>query len=94
MFTSTVDPKQTVQLFKDYTLREQEIFQSARTKLAAQAHGKPSGQSAYVKQKLPKRLRGLTVELVRRLQVLHCRCSYVELLEHYCGKIVSLVHHS
>jgi telomerase reverse transcriptase len=34
--------------------------------------------------KIPKRLRGYTEELVKRLQVLHGRCSYIELLKHHC----------
>lgn len=34
--------------------------------------------------KVPKRLRGTAKYLVQRLQVRHDRCSYVELLRHYC----------
>ncbi|KAI2147442.1 Telomerase reverse transcriptase [Ophidiomyces ophidiicola] len=66
VFTSAVDPKTTVQPFKDYTLREDEI--------AAQQNP----------NKLPKRLRGLPLRLVQKLQKRHQRCSYVELLKYYC----------
>ncbi|RDW68574.1 hypothetical protein BP5796_09231 [Coleophoma crateriformis] len=68
VFTSQVDSRETVQPFKDYTLREEEI--------------KSKYIIGYIK--LPKRLRGETVKLVQKLQVLHSRCPYQRLLEHYC----------
>ena len=34
--------------------------------------------------KLPRRLRGEVVALVKKLQVRHARCSYKELLDYYC----------
>ncbi|KAK0126716.1 hypothetical protein ONS95_008298 [Cadophora gregata] len=68
VFTSDVDPKQTVQPFKDYTLREDEI--------KAKFHAK--------EPKIPKRLRGKGADLVRKLQIRHNRCAYKLLLEHYC----------
>ncbi|KAJ5358817.1 uncharacterized protein N7496_011230 [Penicillium cataractarum] len=34
--------------------------------------------------KLPKRLRGQTFELVRKFRVRHSKCSYRQLLDHYC----------
>ena len=90
VFTSTVNPRESIQPFKDYTLREQEIFQSARKKLVEQPHGRVTDQSTLKRPRLPKRLRGLPVDLVRKLQVQHLRCSYVQLLKHYCGAKVSL----
>ncbi|APA07224.1 hypothetical protein sscle_02g019940 [Sclerotinia sclerotiorum 1980 UF-70] len=69
VFTSEVDNRETVQPFKDYTLREEEI------------------DSKYPEAKgikIPKRLRGKAKDLVRKLQVLHSRCSYNYLLEYYC----------
>ena len=69
VFTDDVDPRQTVQPFKDYTIREDEI--STR-------------YPASVCPKIPKRLRGKAVQLVRKLQIQHSRCPYKELLEHYC----------
>ncbi|KAE8444198.1 hypothetical protein EG329_000795 [Mollisiaceae sp. DMI_Dod_QoI] len=69
VFTDEVDPWQTMQPFKDYTLRDDEIVD------------KFPGQPM---PKIPKRLRGRTVELVRRLQVNHKRCPYKILLDHYC----------
>ncbi|XMA14564.1 hypothetical protein WAI453_007355 [Rhynchosporium graminicola] len=68
VFTSSTDPRQTVQPFKDYTLREDEI----KAKYDAKD------------PKIPKRLRGKATELVRKLQALHGRCPYKLLLEHYC----------
>lgn len=86
-FTSTPDSRETVQPFKDYTLREQEIAQKYRQESLKSGLG--SNPSASANQRLPKRLRGV-VNLVRRLQILHFRCSYKELLEHYCPLKVGL----
>ncbi|KAL8903673.1 MAG: hypothetical protein Q9207_003775 [Kuettlingeria erythrocarpa] len=74
-FTSTVDAKQTTQPFQDYTLREPEITKKA---------GHTTQDASHTKPHLPKRLRGVVVELVRKLQKLHGRCAYYELLKHYC----------
>jgi telomerase reverse transcriptase len=68
-FTSEVNPFETVQPFKDYTMREDEIsniYGSADT------------------PKIPRRLRGRAVDLVRKLRIRHSRCAYAELLNHYC----------
>ena len=69
VFTSEVDSKETVQPFKDYTLREDEI------------HAKFSIENGV---KIPKRLRGKAAELVKKLQVQHNRCPYKALLDHHC----------
>jgi telomerase reverse transcriptase len=74
VFTSTVDRQQTAQRFQDYTLREEEIA----AKFPAPETGKKPAKH------VPKRLRGKTMDLVQRLQVLHTRCSYAEMLHHYC----------
>jgi telomerase reverse transcriptase len=75
VFTSHVDPTQTAQKFQDYTLREEEILNKFRKK---------EGCTSLLDVRAPKRLRGTPEHLVRRLQTLHVRCSYVELLQHYC----------
>ena len=85
VFTCTVDPKETVQPFKDYTLREQEIAQLRRQQLQRRGTG---SSGITVKDRLPKRLRGEALELVRKLQRLHSRCSYHDLLKHYCPSTV------
>lgn len=74
-FTSTVDGKQTTQPFQDYTLREQEINKRGSHTPQDASHAKPH---------FPKRLRGAAFDLVRKLQKLHARCAYYELLKHYC----------
>ncbi|KAL9124591.1 MAG: hypothetical protein Q9217_006090 [Psora testacea] len=79
-FTSKVEHKETVQPFKDYTLREQEIAQQER-KLELRP---PLVQKS--KQHIPKRLREEPVELVRKLQQRNSRLSYRELLEHHCSR--------
>ena len=80
VFTSVVDSRETVQPFKDYTLREEEI---ARSKIAQRSRIQP------VRPKIPKRLRGGPLQLVQRLQKRSQTCSYTELLRHYCPISVS-----
>lgn len=82
-FTSKVDFKETSQRLKDYTLREQEIIDK---------FGVLGDDSRPHKAHIPKRLRGKAKDLVQRLQVLHMRCSYSKLLEHYCPVRVSNKH--
>lgn len=69
VFTNDVDHRETVQPFKDYTLREDEINK---------IYPSPSAI------KIPKRLRGKATSLVRKLQILHNQCPYKKLLEYYC----------
>lgn len=76
VFTSAVDRKQTAQRFQDYTLREGEIA----------SHMQGSRKETDL-PKIPRRLRGTAKHLVRRLQVRHGRCSYHELLRHYCPSV-------
>ncbi|KAK1527644.1 telomerase reverse transcriptase [Colletotrichum costaricense] len=71
-FTSKVDHSKTSQKFADYTLREDEISSTFK------------GRDI----KLSKRLRGDTKRLVQRLQLLHGRCAYAEILRHYCPSAV------
>jgi hypothetical protein len=80
VFTSFVDPRETVQPLKDYTLREEEI---------ASKYGVTSKQDTGANLRVPRRLRGKALELVRKLRVSHSRCSYNKLLNHYCPSPVS-----
>lgn len=82
VFTSPVDLRETVQPFKDYTLREQEIARHQR-----QIERKSAGPARSLKVHLPKRLRGPAVALVKKFQKLHSRCCYTELLRHYCPPV-------
>jgi telomerase reverse transcriptase len=83
VFTSSVDTRETVQPFKDYTLREDEIKKLGQSNTA--------GKSSAI-AKCPKRLRGEPTELIHRLQLQHARCSYERLLEHYCSTKALLNH--
>ena len=74
VFTSSVDYKETVQPFKDYTLREQEIHHRV----------KQDSDTNRTLRKVPKRLRGLPSKLISRIHKRHARCSYTSLLRHYC----------
>lgn len=75
VFTSEVDSSKTSQKFQDYTVRDDEISQ-----LCCSSSKTPDSALP----KVPKRLRGRAKNLVRRMQILHNRCSYFELLRHYC----------
>ena len=90
VFTCTVDSNESIQPFKDYTLREEEITQ---LKCRKGQKGGDGASSIAVKQRVPKRLRGEALDLVRKLQRLHSRCSYHNLLNYYCpskvGRITS-----
>ncbi|KAI9171577.1 Telomerase reverse transcriptase [Paramyrothecium foliicola] len=73
VFTSKVDALKTAQKFQDYTTREDELKPVFQGEIASKTS-----------PKTPKRLRGVVMQLVERLRVLHSRCSYTQLLNHYC----------
>lgn len=73
--------------FKDYTLREKEIQQLMCRETAKNAL--PDAEVAKRNIHVPKRLRGAAVALVDKLRNLHHKCSYMELLRHYCPVEVS-----
>lgn len=82
VFTSKVDRRETAMPFKDYTLREKEIHQSMCRALKNKATD--TEEVRRWRSRVPKRLRGATMALIDRLRTLHYRCSYTELLRHYC----------
>ncbi|KAF2842800.1 hypothetical protein M501DRAFT_28796 [Patellaria atrata CBS 101060] len=86
VFTSTVDFKESAHIFKDYTLREQEIAVLQQRRDIKRAEKE---KTDMCQQKIPKRLRGMTVELVTKLRKLHQRCSYAAILQYYCPISVS-----
>lgn len=83
VFTSQVDFSKTSQKFQDYTLREEEIAPAFQPK---------PGQTGIQMPKMPKRLRGDLEQLIERLQTHHGRCSYIELLRHYCPCVFDRPH--
>lgn len=85
VFTSVVDRSATAQRFQDYTLREDEIS----VKFGKRSRPAGSSTTSTSTTQIPKRLRGTAAHLVEKLRILHNRCSYYELLQHYCP--VSLV---
>jgi telomerase reverse transcriptase len=82
VFTSKIDPRETAMPLKDYTLREKEIHQSMCRDLGDKASN--ADEKAKWKLRVPKRLRGDVVVLVNKLRILNQRCSYTEMLRHYC----------
>jgi hypothetical protein len=87
VFTSKVDKRETAMAFKDYTLREKEILHGFDRAFAKKSLSEE--QMARRRLWIPKRLRGEPVALVEKLRKLHSRCSYMELLRHYCPIEVS-----
>lgn len=79
VFTSKVNTAQTAQKFQDYTLREEEI--------TAKLRGDKNSSEPRL-PKIPKRLRGEARRLTERMQVLHARCSYIELLRHHSPTVL------
>jgi telomerase reverse transcriptase len=73
VFTSDLDSKSGTQGFKDYTLREIEINGHLR---------RAAGDSAKA-ESLPKRLRGGTHDLIRKMQRNNNICPYAQLLRYY-----------
>lgn len=67
---------------KDYTLREKEIHQSMCQYLGDKVHN--ADEVAKWKQRIPKRLRGNLISMIKKLRILNQRCSYTEMLRHYC----------
>lgn len=76
VFTSILDTRETVQPFKDYTVREEEI--------EARLRKDP-------KIRVPKRLRSEALRLVQKLRTLHQRCPYDALLRYHCERQVSFL---
>lgn len=72
VFTSKVNATQRLE---DYQSREEAMVTLI-----------PEGEysNGVAPPKLPRRLRGAARHLVRRLQILHNRCSYADILRHYC----------
>lgn len=73
--------------FNAHASREKEIFERRGRRKQKHVHSMHNPGSAS--EKLPKRLRGQAMDLVRALRVRHVRCSYSELLKYYCPPEVS-----
>lgn len=89
VFTSKVDKRETAMPFKDYTLREKEIHQKMCRDLGDETSN--ADKVTKWKQRVPKRLRGDLVLLIAKMRTLNQRCSYTELLRHYCPVEVRLI---
>lgn len=85
VFSSSTDYRETSFQFKDYTMREQEISRKTSSLCTFKAI---SREDAYWRL-MPRRLRGPVAEMVNKLRRLHQRCSYAQLLWHYCQVEVS-----
>jgi hypothetical protein len=88
VFTSKVDVRETAMAFKDYTLREKELH-LAMCRDLPEGVRTPERLSRW-ESRIPKRLRGETMALVGKMRKLNKKCSYIELLRHYCPIEVSV----
>ncbi|KAJ5312719.1 hypothetical protein N7508_003549 [Penicillium antarcticum] len=82
----TVDPNgpNSTDDLKSFMFRENEISSSEDQK-PRRAHNECDASDGGVgNTKVPKRLRGSAIELVRKLRTRNSRCSYLELLRYYC----------
>lgn len=94
VFTSHAG-RETTLPFTDYSAREDEIarlenqkqIRNPRLKLNSTC---AEGHRAEFPPKVPKRLRGEAVALVRQMRNRHKRCSYLHLLNYYCPEEVCL----
>jgi hypothetical protein len=82
VFTSVVDKRETTMAFKDYTLREKEIHQAMCREIPE--YKRTEELVSRWRQRIPKRFRGQATALTNKLRKLNSRCSYIELLRHYC----------
>ncbi|KNG48986.1 telomerase reverse transcriptase [Stemphylium lycopersici] len=82
VFTSKVDARESAMPFKDYTLREKDIHNSMCRDLGDKATD--AQEISKWKSRVPKRLRGKVIEAIAKLRSLNQRCSYMEMLRHYC----------
>jgi telomerase reverse transcriptase len=79
VFTSIVDKNETAQEFKDYTLREHEIKHAEYRRLNGRGPRIPPRSL-----RAPKRLRGVTSQMIQEMRKRHSKCSYTQLLRHHC----------
>lgn len=82
VFTSIVDRSATTAQFMDYTMREAEIAEQEKQKQTMKIRGEASNKGASA-DKVPRRLRGV-LPLIKRLQKLHAKCAYKEILFKHC----------
>jgi len=70
VFTHATDRRETTHAFKDYTDREDEIATALKDR----------------DFKVYRRLAARMLPLIRKMQQLHKKCSYHELIEYYCSQ--------
>ncbi|KAJ6184750.1 Telomere reverse transcriptase [Penicillium mononematosum] len=87
VFTSDSDGRNTMDDSKRFIFRESEIsrLEEAKRLQRPQPEIEFADADHGVRScKVPKRLRGITIELVRKLRNRNAQCPYGELLRHYC----------
>jgi telomerase reverse transcriptase len=88
VFTLSPDAREKMDASKSFMFRESEISRLEeekrlqRPQLGNEFTDADCGSLGNVK--VPKRLRGITIELVRKLRKCNAQCSYGQLLRYYC----------
>lgn len=93
-FTVDPDGRNSTDDLKSFMFRENEIssLEEQRPRRASQP-GCAASDGGTEQIKVPKRLRGSAIELIRKLRTRNARCSYVELLRYYCPTDVRHSYH-
>ena len=95
VFSSTAASNGNTNYLTNAIFREKEISQLIEKEQLRRPA--PKGDQAHADHeeaahtRLPKRLRGQALELIRRLRVRHSKCRYRQLLDYYCPAEVSLL---
>ncbi|KAJ5677257.1 uncharacterized protein N7477_002890 [Penicillium maclennaniae] len=88
VFTISADSKNCFDMLSSHNCRENDIARDdeKRRQKRCQSSGDQLREElgGNFSERVPKRLRGKALELVRRLRLNHARCSYGELLKYYC----------
>ncbi|KAJ5952017.1 uncharacterized protein N7479_010430 [Penicillium vulpinum] len=85
VFTSDLDELKKMDVLKGFIYRESEISHQEKRLQRPQPENQFADADCGERSvKVPKRLRGITIELVRKLRNRNAQCSYGELLRYYC----------
>lgn len=88
VFTLDSENRNSADEWKGYVFRESEITlleeKIRRQRLQPQIESADADCCGVRSIKVPKRLRGNTTELVRKLRNRNAQCPYAELLRYYC----------
>ncbi|KAJ5757647.1 uncharacterized protein N7511_006341 [Penicillium nucicola] len=83
-FTVDPDGHNSIDDPKRFMFRENEISAREEQKPGRAHNGRDASDGGIGNTKVPKRLRGSAIELIRKLRTRNSRCCYLKLLRYYC----------